>query len=110
MQTTEEQHTRGPWASEELAGSSMQTANGSRCVALILGPDGQNVADVCDSAGMSEAEARANALLLSAAPDMLAALAVAEGYLARRVTGTNGVGERDVLPRIRAALAKAEAA
>jgi hypothetical protein len=62
-------HTKGPWALEELHWRSMQTANGSRCVAFITAGR-ENVADVCDSAGMTEEEARANARLIAAAPTM----------------------------------------
>lgn len=66
------QHTPGPWQNQEMP-SGAESAHGSRVVSFITyGPD--NVADVCDSRGLSEQEARANARLIAAAPELLEAL------------------------------------
>lgn len=50
-------HTPGPWESEFQPGSPY-AANGGSYVAFVTGA-GTNIADVCDSAGMTTEQAEA---------------------------------------------------
>lgn len=97
---SEARHTPGPWQNQEML-SGTTSAHGSRVVSFITtGPE--NVADVCDSRGISEEEARANARLIAAAPELLEALA--------KLIGCIDHGSDDptaTLDAARAAIAKA---
>jgi hypothetical protein len=74
---SKEKHTPGPWvATDEMANDR------SICVgdAAVWGPDGDMVADVHGNLAL-EGDAVANARLIAAAPDLLAALRAAKRYV-----------------------------
>lgn len=90
----ERKHTPGPWLAKEVRGASVMIT--------VVGPD----VDICKRVyrqGVPHTEGRANAQLIAAAPDMLAALEAGVEFLG----GVDGaVGIRAVLL---SAIAKAEA-
>lgn len=76
----------------------------------LLTPDSAVIAlaYATDVPGQQRANARRIAQCWNSHDDMLAALKQAETYLASRVVGTGGEGERVVLPAVRAAIQKAQ--
>lgn len=56
--------TEGEWANESLY-RARESEHGSRCISFIT-VGKINIADVCDSEGISDMEARANAALITA--------------------------------------------
>ena len=94
-----EKHTRGPWHF---------TDHMSHDKRLIYGPDGCLVADAGRIPRRSSEEMTANALLIAAAPDMLAACSQALNAL-ENVDSSVGLlgGEAAALRQLRAVLIKA---
>jgi hypothetical protein len=92
-------HTPGPWAIE-------LPAPGSENPAWILGPEEQGIARVSLWRGLGREQAEANAALMAAAPDLLAALKQALNYIEnteKEFGETYGCGNA-----ARAAITKAE--
>lgn len=91
-------HTPAPW--KIVAAGSIQ------------GPDGKSVCAIAGTIKRSRDEKAANARLIAAAPELLAALARLEELAAPRFTGPNGecpgltAGEQAIIAA-RAAIAKA---
>lgn len=71
-------------------------------VCVLRGANGHAVAEY-----LAERDARLIAERINGHAELLEALRATEAYLAKRVTGTRGIGETDVLPKVRAAIAKA---
>lgn len=61
-------HTQGPW------GASTSCSSDFRCIRHITDADGNTIADVRYVEGFSQDEELANARLITAAPELLAAL------------------------------------
>lgn len=102
-------HTTGPWLAPENKSQYINTRN-------IVGGDGKVFAHISfshQSREMSDAEMRANAKLMAAAPDLLEALIEAEALLQRfyespSLASTSGAAAiDDSISSIRAAIAKA---
>jgi hypothetical protein len=88
-----EAHTPGPWAYHDKAAYGLAITTGNIAA--------QNIASVQAYVGLTHTQARANARLIAAAPDMFAALRAAEQQL--------DYGQYDAAQDIlRAAIAKAE--
>jgi len=110
---TETRYTPGPWRYIREAISGMQDGYnimGNRSIPLIataaIKPDGDELNG--HEPAYKESEARANARLISAAPDLLAALKEAEKHLSNICPNRYNGGEAlSTLSQARAAIAKA---
>jgi hypothetical protein len=101
METKTAQHTPGPWhLNEKLSRHN---------TALIYGPDDYLIADAGRIQKRSENETKANAALIAAAPDLLAALKLANEVMNDHFGITDndegGNGAHDI---IRGAIKKAQ--
>ena len=91
-------HTPGPWAIES-GGDIIQDAE--PCFPL--------VAHCFDTPGFADGEAEANARLMAAAPDLLAALRQLTRFCVRPGDDRHDYGYDEGMRQARAAIAKAEA-
>jgi hypothetical protein len=88
------QHTPGPWHIGMKPGP------------MIYGSDSSQVADLRGDL-LDRGETQANATLIVAAPELLAALRLAAGFLTANYSDAD---MPDILPSVRAAIAKATGA
>jgi hypothetical protein len=107
MDMSEQQHTPGPWKVSEVEDGGEIISRG------VKGPNGRGINTGCDIEMFSEADAR----LIAAAPELLAACKVADGLFAYGVGGVaTDTQNRDrcikearaIMAQIRAAIAKAK--
>lgn len=104
------QHTPGPWDLSSADDAYNNSYHGDKCAA-VLAPDSDGgswiVAEVCGDVGdrMNTSEGMANAHLIAAAPDLLAALKQA---VAEAASATNPGARLPNYEQACAAIAKAE--
>ena len=92
-------HTPGPW--NQCAACSSDY----RSIRYMGSPEGENIADVREPAGMSQSEALANARLIVAAPELLA---LARQYLSDLRHPPTGDSLARRLARAESIISKAE--
>jgi hypothetical protein len=100
MSTRDEKHTPGPWEVLETRGSRVRIA--------VIGPD----MEICkrqERHGYVQTEARANAQLIAAAPDLLYALRLVLPWLPRPLHDTDTSAAAKARRVVDAALEKASA-
>lgn len=112
-------HTPGPWTTEDATMGpkgdydvSIMGRDGMTYIGIVTGDDRHGICDQYDAAAEVR-EAQANARLIAAAPDLLAALESCRYLLesaALKAVDGNAVDERSAaIGKARAAIAKAEA-